>query len=469
MNDDPSLRAVSPLFPISSDDGDVAEAVGDVGPQGDGGDDLVESGEVEVQPKIKVPTPEAPTASELAEHRDGGHMPYRPWCEECVEAFGKEDAHAAHDRMHKRQIPMIALDYLFFTSKGIFTRIELQTQEPELFDKIDDDNDDVLKILVVFDSSTKCVFAHAVRRKGAEAHVVQQIVDDISWIGHTRLVLRSDNEPAILALITDALRGLRVQMDGLDTVAAEGSVPYDPQTNGAVESAVKNIKQSLRANLLTLERRLQARIPPSHIVVTWLVRHSAMMRLVRMRGRDGKTGYERARGTQCTSKLLGFGEMCRYKCRSREGAIAGTSQRFSVGVWLGLELKTGQYILWDPKLEGIRHSRTLMRLPDADKFDRDKTSSVALPPWSLHRDAEPHVRFPERPQAEQEVKQVEPSLARRVYIRQKDLDDFGYTTGCPKCEHTLRYGPNRSTLNHSDRCRDRITARLAETPEGRHR
>ena len=115
--------------------------------------------------------------------------------------------------------------------------------------------------------------------------------------------------------------------------------PYDPQTNGAVESAVKNVKQSLRANLLTLERRLQARVPASHPIVSWLVRHSTMLRMVRMRGRDGKTGFERARGTQCSSKLLGFGEMCRYKCRSREGAIAGMVQRFSVRVWLGLELR----------------------------------------------------------------------------------------------------------------------------------
>ena len=60
----------------------------------------------------------------------------------------------------------------------------------------------------------------------------------------------------------------------LDSAAAEGSVPYDPQTNGAVESAVKVVKQSLRANLLTLERRLRARIPPTHVVVAWLVRHS---------------------------------------------------------------------------------------------------------------------------------------------------------------------------------------------------
>ena len=191
MNADPLYRAVSPLFLISVDEeGDVAkDVVGDVGPHVDGGDDLVESEEVEVQPKIKVPTPEAPTASELAEHRDGGHMPPRPWCEDCVEAFGREDAHEDRGGMQERRIPLISFDYLFFTAKGIFTRKELEQDCPELFAKIDDDDDDeVLKILVMYDSSTKCVFADTVRRKGAEAHVVQQIVDDISWIGHTRLV-----------------------------------------------------------------------------------------------------------------------------------------------------------------------------------------------------------------------------------------------------------------------------------------
>ena len=283
MNADPSLRAVSPLFPIFAVDRDVAEeAVGDVGPQVDGGDDLIESEEVEVQPKIKVPTPEAPTASELAEHRDGGHMPPRPWCEECADAFGREVAHEAHDRVHGRRIAVVSLDYLFFTPKGVFTRLELETHESEFYTKIDTDSDEVIKVIVIYDSSTKCVFAHAVRRKGAEAHVVQQVVDDISWIGHTRLVLRSDNEPAILALVNEALRGLRVQMEEIDTVAAEGSVPYDPQTNGAAESAVKNIKQSLKANLCTLEKRLQAKIPPSHIVLGWLVRHKSMAHRVRI-------------------------------------------------------------------------------------------------------------------------------------------------------------------------------------------
>ena len=109
MNPRSTSRAGSPLFPATSS-GDVApEAVGEYA--GVDGGDLAAAAAEDVQPKVVVPSPEAPTASQLAEHRDGGHMPYRSWCDECVEAFGREEPHFAHDGTHKRTIPVVSLDY----------------------------------------------------------------------------------------------------------------------------------------------------------------------------------------------------------------------------------------------------------------------------------------------------------------------------------------------------------------------
>ena len=47
---------------------------------------------------------------------------------------------------------------------------------------------------------SKAVFAHLVPVKGADegGFAVKAIVDDIVWFGYTKVVLKTDNEPAIL-------------------------------------------------------------------------------------------------------------------------------------------------------------------------------------------------------------------------------------------------------------------------------
>ena len=47
------------------------------------------------------------------------------------------------------------------------------------------------------------------------------IVDDVKWLGYTKVVLKTDNEPAILKLLQETLRDLRIE--GLDQVM--GRIP----------------------------------------------------------------------------------------------------------------------------------------------------------------------------------------------------------------------------------------------------
>ena len=61
------------------------------------------------------------------------------------------------------------------------------------------------------------------------------------------------------------------------------------------------------------------------------------------------------------------------------------------------------------------------------------------------------------------------TTVRKVYIKSEDTRAFGYTIGCPKCDHDRRYGPGRTTKGHSDACRTRIIAELSKTPEGLRR
>ena len=117
-----------------------------------------------------------------------------------------------------------------------------------------------LNILVVYCGATKALLAHAGLKKGAddEGYIVEQLKQDVLWLGHHRIVMRSDNDPALLQVIERVMAVLK--MAGVDP-ADEGSVPHDPQTNGAAESAVRMLKGTVKANLMSMERKLQARLP----------------------------------------------------------------------------------------------------------------------------------------------------------------------------------------------------------------
>ena len=57
------------------------------------------------------------------------------------------------------------------------------------------------------------------------------VVRDVLWLGYPHVLLKSDNEPAVVKLLQEALASLKVT--GVQA-GEEHSPPYDPQANGAV-------------------------------------------------------------------------------------------------------------------------------------------------------------------------------------------------------------------------------------------
>ena len=74
---------------------------------------------------------------------------------------------------------------------------------------------------------------------------------DVLWLGNANLVIKSDNAPALLQVVGKVVTALK--MKWVD-VASEGSVPYDPQSNGAAENAARRLKGSVRAILMGFEK-----------------------------------------------------------------------------------------------------------------------------------------------------------------------------------------------------------------------
>ena len=201
-------------------------------------------------------------------------------------------------------------------------------------------------------------------------------------------------------------------------------------------------------------------------MLAWLVTYSANLLTWFTRGPDGQTAYQRVRGRVFNGKLLHFGEKCRYKTRDPDAR-----NPWSYAVFIGRDNVNGQHILFDGRLEKIVRARTLMRLPNAQKWDCELLASLNVLPYDVHEARTPAVVFREQV----EVREAPIDAVRRacrVYLKPGDFEgdgSFGYTDGCPKCEHWMRYGQTKTSAAHSEACRTRIMTELAKTTEGQMR
>ena len=77
--------------------------------------------------------------------------------------------------------------------------------------------------------------------------------------------MTTDNEPAILKLLQESLRDLRVE--GVDPVMHENSLEYDPQANGNAEVGVNLVRDMVRTMRSGLEREIGFRVPARHLLI----------------------------------------------------------------------------------------------------------------------------------------------------------------------------------------------------------
>lgn len=261
-------------------------------------EEVIESREEEAQPARVPTTPYTPTQDEVDEHSID-HIPYRCWCKHCLDGFGRGDAHRVVG--HARSIPVVSLDYRFVTKTGVFEGSEWEAIGEQEY----------LQVSVIRGRRSGALFAHAVPKKEVDGqrYVIDNILDECTWLGYNKIMLKSGNGREIVRFVADAMLALRIQGHA-DQAAAEHSVPYDPATNGNAESGVKLVNGSFKTLRSCLGHRLGHCISIGHPLSARLITHSADVRTLRIRGSDGTIAYQKVRGKQLSSRLLGFAE-CR--------------------------------------------------------------------------------------------------------------------------------------------------------------
>ena len=199
-----------------------------------------------------------PSQQEWADHQRI-HIPFRKWCPYCVRGKCTSGAHRRGDKSEKeleKEVPVISLDYMGPKSKD------------DKSAKIDS-----LPVIVGKDRRAKWIFAHMVPSKGLDPHAVKMIRRELSLAGYSRMILKSDQEPSILAVI-EAVK--RERAEAIEILPDESPVG-EHQSNGEVENAIRSVQSQIRTTRLGLQSRYNSKIRADHPIMPWLMHHAALL------------------------------------------------------------------------------------------------------------------------------------------------------------------------------------------------
>ena len=90
--------------------------------------------------------------------------------------------------------------------------------------------------MVIKDRRTKVIRARVVPQKGNHAYGIKVLSGVIESLGHLKIILKSDQEPAILSL-KDAVK-MEVRAD----VVMEESPEYESKSNGEIGRAIQMVQ-----------------------------------------------------------------------------------------------------------------------------------------------------------------------------------------------------------------------------------
>ena len=320
-------------------------------------------------------------------------------------------------------------------------------------------------MLVMKERNSGMTMCMIVPAKGtAHAWVQRRCAKWIDSLGHLKVGLRCDNEPAIVALARE-IRANR--QEGSETVFEHPAVG-ESQENSVIEKAIDITEGLIRTLKDALEKRLGVAVGTTANVTKWLVEHSGYLYNRYAVGADGKTAMERWRGRGSKRPTCEFAEKLLYM--PLKGARDGKFDvRFRYGVFLGMVAETGEFIIGTP--DGAVRARSVRRLVESDRWDAALVLSTPGTPWApaggeVEQPLSVRIGGPQANPADAPQPPEFPTIARRTYIRKIDVVEHGYSQNCKGCA-AIR--ANRPSQNHSEDCRARIQAAMSKTTAGQER
>jgi hypothetical protein len=258
---------------------------------------------------------------------------------------------------------------------------------------------EAVKALIIRCYMSKAIFAHTIPCKGSDedGFVAGLITAAVTWLGHTRLILKADNERALQALVTSSLRAMRIEVPELEQITKEAPVPYLSKSNGGTEVGIRNVRKDFRTMRMCLEDRLGHKVPVEHPICSWLLQHVAFLQTALVRGDDGFTAWTKVRGRPFSQRLYGFGEQVHWKRPPkgpRHAPDGNMGTNWGSGTYIGHDRGSNAYLVASHD-EGIIHTHAIQRRPLDERWDKAVIEAITQTPWSLKEKQDTQVRFHE--------------------------------------------------------------------------
>ena len=417
---------------------------------------------------MKMPIdPSEPTPEERERHNKT-HWPYRSWCSVCRKAKGREDKHEKiSDEEKKLGLPKISMDY---------AQIE-DTIDKHGDEETDEQGTHKKRLLVGYDRWTRMTFVHLVKCKGlGDEAILQKVTRSVDELGYRKVTLKADGEPALVA-VQEAVAKRRVH----DTLV-ENPPAHDPQANGEIERAVRDVKGQIRALKIGLEMRLREDVDARWKVLEWMIPHASDVLNRFNMGKDGKTPYYRVHHKFFKAPVFEFGEQVWAKplretnwtkMNNDPKRKLALKSNWIEGTWVGFAGKSNEHLIVTPDGGPVLRVRTVRMRPPSERWSLKAIRDVlATPDVPNPRDGNQ-----QRIETERNTKGIdfgtesgkdirdknqapdEPRHVRDFKITNAHMEEFGYTPGCPGCD-AKRHGTARR--GHNAHCRVRIEDAIRE-------
>ena len=413
--------------------------------------DMVDADEgVAYQKARTIPEPRRPTREEVARH-NLTHLPYCSWCPHCVACRRSNVPHRQLTASDGRTLPIFVADYAFM-------------RKP---------NEDLVTMLVGRLYPSRMVFATVCDVKGPDDSATDRLATFFRETGYSHIVYKSDQEPAIVSMITEALSRANRAGDGRPSDTVNQAVPEwsavgESASNGRAERAVQQVQDMLRTYLHALESRIKRSVSCSHPIVRWMVEHVMHMLNRYTINPDGVSPYAALHGRRAAERHAEFGEKVFWHVPKR--ARTKMCLRWRLGTFVGVSSTSNEIYVAETSGKVIK-TRSIGRVVANGRWDAKAILNITGTPGNhtavhVHESEHEHLEEHQAPHedADAEIRgavDVEAEALRRrtmplARITDRDLKKYGFHPGCPKCDILSQGKKCTWEAKHSDECRLRL-------------